>query len=56
MSEKIDSKDWTGDYSTVGHYPLATDQERRVQRRVIKYSLAFAFLLVGGLSIWQVFA
>ena len=56
MSHKIDSKDWTGDYSTAGHYPLATDQERRVQRRVMKYSLAFVVVLIGGLSTWQVFA
>ena len=56
MSDRFDSKDWTGDYSTAGHYPLAMEQERRVQRRVMTYSLAFAVLLIGGLSIWQVFA
>ena len=56
MSDKFDSKGWTGDYSTAGHYSLATDEERRVQKRVMKYSLAFAVLLIGGLSIWQVFA
>ena len=56
MSDKIDSKDWTGDYSTAGHYPLASDEERRRQRRFIKYALAFVVVLIGGLSIWQVFA
>ena len=54
MTNKNDSKAWTGDYSTSGHYPLASAAERRLQRRVMRYVFAGIALLVLGLSIWQV--
>jgi hypothetical protein len=56
MVDEIDSKSWTGDYSTSGHYPIATEAQRRLQRRVIKYAFSGIAVLIAALSIWQVVA